>query len=204
MKKRVFSVFLIVAMLILAVIPAENVLAASKPKLSKAKATMEVDSKLTLKLNNAGDAKVTWSSSNKKVATVTSKGVVTAKSEGDATITAKCDSKKYTCKVTVIDSSEIPDTLTAGVWIVGEDIPEGKYTFNATNGVGTIEIYGTYESYEDNEYDWIVYETLAVITENSSDIFKEIYSSFPSSYRAVLKDGQCVVISGLTLEVDYN
>ena len=40
-------------------------------------------------------------SSNKKVATVTSKGKVTAKKKGTATITATVSGKKYTCKVTV-------------------------------------------------------------------------------------------------------
>lgn len=43
---------------------------------------------------------VTWSSSNKKIATV-KKGVVTGKKKGTATITAECGGKKATCKVTV-------------------------------------------------------------------------------------------------------
>ncbi len=41
-----------------------------------------------------------------EIATVTSKGVITAKSEGSATITATYDEKKYTCKVTVVDSNK--------------------------------------------------------------------------------------------------
>lgn len=45
--------------------------------------------------------KVTYSSSNKKVATVSSKGVVTAKKKGTAKITVKSGSKKKTVKVTV-------------------------------------------------------------------------------------------------------
>jgi hypothetical protein len=46
--------------------------------------------------------KITWTSSDKKVATVTSKGVVKAKKKGKATITAKSSNgKKATCKVTV-------------------------------------------------------------------------------------------------------
>ena len=44
---------------------------------------------------------VTWKSSNKKVATVTNIGVVTARKTGKATITAKVKGKKATCKVTV-------------------------------------------------------------------------------------------------------
>lgn len=45
--------------------------------------------------------KVTWKSSNKKVATVNSKGKVVAKKKGKATITAKVAGKTYKCKVTV-------------------------------------------------------------------------------------------------------
>lgn len=44
---------------------------------------------------------VKWSSSNKKVATVTSMGKVTAKKKGTATITAKVGKKSYKCVVTV-------------------------------------------------------------------------------------------------------
>lgn len=44
---------------------------------------------------------VKWTSSNKKVATVSSKGVVTAKKKGTATVTAKVGNKKVTFKVTV-------------------------------------------------------------------------------------------------------
>jgi SLAP domain-containing protein len=55
----------------------------------------------TLSAVNASGT-VTWSSSNKKVAAVSSKGKVTAKAVGSATITAStADGSKVTCKVTV-------------------------------------------------------------------------------------------------------
>ena len=45
---------------------------------------------------------ITWSSSDKSVATVSSAGIVTAKKSGTATITAKAiNGKKATCKITV-------------------------------------------------------------------------------------------------------
>lgn len=47
------------------------------------------------------DEKITFKSSNKKVATVTSKGVVKCLKKGTATITVQSGSKKMTCKVTV-------------------------------------------------------------------------------------------------------
>ncbi len=55
----------------------------------------------TLKLSKS-KGKITWTSSNKKIATVSAKGRVTAKSSGVATITAKNNKKKYKCKVIVI------------------------------------------------------------------------------------------------------
>lgn len=57
--------------------------------------------------------KLTWTSSNKKVVTVSSKGKVTAKNAGTATITAKTKSgDKITCKVTVSKSVVKAMTIT--------------------------------------------------------------------------------------------
>lgn len=74
--------------------------AATKVKLNKTKATVYVGKSTQLKVTGT-KKKVTWKSSNKKIATVTSKGKVTAKKKGTATITATVSGKKYTCKVTV-------------------------------------------------------------------------------------------------------
>lgn len=55
---------------------------------------------LTLKVKN-NKKKVSWSSSNKKVVTVSSKGVVKAIGKGNANVTAKISGKKYVCKIKV-------------------------------------------------------------------------------------------------------
>ena len=70
------------------------------PKLNKTAISLKVKSKTTLKLINNKE-EITWVSSNKKIATVSSKGVVTAKSKGKAYIYAIVDSKAYKCKVVV-------------------------------------------------------------------------------------------------------
>ena len=73
---------------------------AATVKLNKKKATLYVGETLQLKLKGTKKT-VKWSSSNKKIATVSSKGKVKAEKKGTATITAKVGNKKYTCKLTV-------------------------------------------------------------------------------------------------------
>lgn len=70
------------------------------PAINKTSATIYNSKTLQLAVNGAL-SKVTWSSSNKKVATVSSKGVVTGLKAGKCTITAKCGNKTYKCTVTV-------------------------------------------------------------------------------------------------------
>ena len=76
-----------------------------KPYLSKKSVTMTKGSKCKLKLINAKASKIKWSSSKKSVASVSKKGVVKAKKNGKAVITAKYKKKKYKCKVTVKKNS---------------------------------------------------------------------------------------------------
>ena len=51
--------------------------------------------------DNATDRMITWTSSKEDVATVDSSGRVTAKSVGEASITASAGGKSATCSVTV-------------------------------------------------------------------------------------------------------
>ena len=80
----------------------------TKVKLNKTKSTMTIGKKQTLKATvtpkKASNKAVIWKSSNTKIATVTSKGVVKAKKAGTVTITATAkdgSGKKATCKITV-------------------------------------------------------------------------------------------------------
>ena len=80
----------------------------TKVKLNKTKSTMTVGKKQTLKATvtpkKASSKAVVWKSSNTKVATVSGKGVVTAKKAGTVTITATAkdgSGKKAACKITV-------------------------------------------------------------------------------------------------------
>ena len=71
-----------------------------KPVISTKAFTITAGQKRTLKVTGKA-GKVTWKTNKKSVATVSSKGVVTAKKAGKATITASVDGCKLTCSVTV-------------------------------------------------------------------------------------------------------
>lgn len=73
---------------------------AATVKLNKTKATLVKGKTLTLRVTGTKN-KVTWKSSNKKVASVSTKGKVTAKLKGTVTITAKIGNRNLKCKVTV-------------------------------------------------------------------------------------------------------
>lgn len=101
-------------------------LKAKSVTMSKKSAILFPNDKTTLKATVKGSAGfynqgVTWKSSNTSVATVTSKGIVTAKKAGKATITAteKGGSKKATCAVTIsgikVDKANKSVSVTATV-----------------------------------------------------------------------------------------
>ena len=96
--------FILVFALCFTFIPTVNVEAASKVKINKTSTTIYVGKTETLKISGTSKA-VKWKTSNKKVATVSGKGKVTAKKAGTATITAKVSGKSYKCKVTVKNPS---------------------------------------------------------------------------------------------------
>ena len=73
---------------------------AAAPKLNKKKITIYVGHTKKLKVNNVR-GKVKWASSQKKVAEVSSKGIVKGKKAGSTTITATVGNKRMICNVTV-------------------------------------------------------------------------------------------------------
>ena len=76
-------------------------LAAKKPKLNKSKAVIRVGKKIKLRVKNADGKKVKWTSTKKKIASVTKKGVVKGKKAGKTVIKAKVGKKTLKCRVTV-------------------------------------------------------------------------------------------------------
>ena len=99
MKQKIKGL-LSVALCFVLIIQCANINAATKVKINKTKASIYVGKTVQLKVTGT-KKKVTWKSSNKKIATVTSKGKVKGVKKGTAKITATVSKKKYTCKVTV-------------------------------------------------------------------------------------------------------
>ena len=95
--------------------------------------------KTTLKVTTNLTDKITWESSNTKVAAVNSNGVVTAKAKGTAVITASCGEYKVTCKITVKNPSlkltKTSATVKAGktTKISAKATPSGKITYKSSN-----------------------------------------------------------------------
>lgn len=105
MKKKLITIISIISLILLVsstylYVSASN---GKKLKLNKSTVTLSVGRKTTLKVTvkpKGEKAKVQWKTSDVKVAAV-SRGVVTAKKEGKANITAYIGKKKVVCKVIV-------------------------------------------------------------------------------------------------------
>ena len=105
MKRRKHSYSKLAVLLSLSIFATSTILpapiaSAAKIKLNKTKLNLTVGSTYKLKLSGK-KGKIKWTSSKKKIASVSAKGVVKAKKTGKTTVTALMKGKKYKCKVTV-------------------------------------------------------------------------------------------------------
>ena len=115
MKKKISRMLalLLAFVMVATMIPSKTYVSAAKKKkvksikINKKEYVLKKGGKVTLKATISPaklrkKVKVQWKSSNKKVATVSNKGVVKAvANKGKAIITAKAGGKKATCKITV-------------------------------------------------------------------------------------------------------
>lgn len=100
-------------------------------KLNKSSATTYKGKKYTLKASTSYATKVSWKTSNSKIATVNSSGVVTPKKTGKVTISATAYGKKATCKITVKNPSVSLNKKSATVY------KGSKYTLKASASYST-------------------------------------------------------------------
>lgn len=112
----------------------------AKAKISRKKITMTVGQKVTLKVKGT-KKKPKWTSSNKKIVTVTKKGKVTAKKAGTATVTAKIGKKKYQCRVKVKNGETATTEQTTEQGMPSTDtmnVDAGEYSITRVHtGEGT-------------------------------------------------------------------
>ena len=110
MLKKILACLLAVTLVFTSVNFGE-VEAAKKYKLNKTKTFVRIGSPVKLKVKNAKKKKIKWKSSNKKIATVSKKGVVKGKKYGKCNVTAKIGKKKLKCRVIV--THKVAKVITA-------------------------------------------------------------------------------------------
>lgn len=173
--KKVLSMLMTFIILFSMALPAN---AEAAVKISKTSLTLTVGNSATLKITGT-TKEVKWSTSKKSVATV-SKGKVTAKKAGSATITGTVEGKKYTCKVKVVDKktssaesiSDVVDFLKGKGYIKGNETKMDASMIGGLSGV----------KYKDSKIEIYEYDT-------NSD-----------TYKSLVKTNK-VMIEGLNIEM---
>ena len=92
--------------------------------------------------SNAVNKTLKWTTSNKKIATVNSKGKVTAVGVGTAKITAVTTNGKKTSATIKVNAKPYVKNLHAGTWKAGKDIKTGRYKITTSFGNGNLFISG--------------------------------------------------------------
>lgn len=133
MKKFICIVIFVFALLF----SSNDVEASTKIKLSVTEAILQKGDSFTLTVKGT-KKKVKWSSSKKKIATVSKSGVVKAKKTGTTYITAKVGKQKIKCKVVVKSKKSIQRKIMQIYdWTCGDVWNDGFCNINWYVGYGT-------------------------------------------------------------------
>ena len=102
-KRKILSISMLICVIFaLFATNLSDVNAAKTVRFKKSKVVLTIGKSIQNRLcNTKKGKKIVYKSSNKKIATVNSKGKITAKKAGKTKITATYQKKKYTCAVTV-------------------------------------------------------------------------------------------------------
>ena len=161
----------------------------NKISLSETSVSLETGETKSLKVSYdpadySGDKTVTWTSSDTSVASVNKEGVVTAVSEGNATITASVNGQSASCIVKVTAKTEefsIGDTWTVpGQWRFRVDSVEKHYACNSVSkltGEEVVIINYTYwnDGYEDNLGGGLYLNSVSFDLYDSKGVAAEVY-----------------------------
>lgn len=96
-------------------------------------------------------------------------------------------------------------SLSPGVYVVGEDIPSGKYSFSVISGVGEMKLYNSYDEYR-NDSGWDCFEDYSLasqkyideLNQETGEMMSALYSSTAGNVK--LEDGMCISIDSVVLE----
>lgn len=166
-------------------------------KLNKSTASITKGASLQLKATVYGPSKkVTWTTSNKKICTVSTAGKVVGKAVGSATITAKANGKKAVCKVTVkkspVKAFKTSD-VTGIVWELSELTPQ--LTLKIHNGSSkTIYVSGLVEIEECTRYYTRSYEYKYHYDEHCTIDGYDYYWDHPAKNYIVIPSGGTRII----------
>lgn len=173
--------------------------AAEKIKLNKAKVVLEVDAKITLKLGDIKGTDVKWSSSAKKVATVSKSGVVTAKSEGSATVTATYNKKKYKCKISVVDSNKEEQKEVIGKTEGIGDEMKIKYVSHELQG-NTVVVKLELTNYSDDAINYLWY-TSSKMYQNGVEV-KDVYIKNSNAQTNIRKNATIEILDAFEIDAE--
>ena len=130
---RSIRILLVVIVVISMVLPAQRVAKAYVDiELSETYKILFIGDKINLKVVSPKNSKVTWKSDNKKVATVTKDGKVTAKGAGEATIWASVKGADTSRGCTIRVKSKQDQTATEKLKLKAFDL-DGKFCVQAKN-----------------------------------------------------------------------
>ena len=138
-KKHQLLAFCLTATLATGLTQPASIDAASKIKLNRTSVSVKVGKTVTLKIKGTKQ-KVKWSTKNRKIASVSQKGVVRGKRKGKTYIFAVVKKKKYKCKVTVKAVSN-NNTATNTPVVTTTVIPTITPSIAPTSNVTTTPIY---------------------------------------------------------------
>lgn len=166
---------------------------AAVQKINKKKLTMKKGEKKKLKIIGAKKA-VKWKSSNKKVASVSKKGMVKAKKKGTAVITAKTGKKRFRCKVKVKNS--LPKVTPT---VKPTKTPDNTSEVKPTVKPEEVQIEITDISLDKSDLSMLEGETAqlsgSIYPENTTQSRTIIWSSNKESVATVSSDGKVTAVA---------
>ena len=150
--------------------------------LERTKLTLYVGNQYQLRVFGT-TKKVTWKSSKKSVATVSSTGLVKAKKKGTATISAKVNKKTYKCKLTVLKVPAAPAPYYYG------------YDYKYPSSPSTTKSYSPSTTYPSTTKGYVVQAGVFYNQSNLAKQFMIVKNYVPDAYW-IYKNGAYTIVAG--------